>query len=244
MPLTQDVPGFVDPLAADLWRARRLGRAITDGSWPKRVVDVRRGKAIAAELYDALEADEARFVGWKIGASDAALQTKLGTDRPFFAPIFDAAASPAGKPVRLATLVAPRLEAELAVVIDGSSARLSPCIEIADCRIAGWDISIGDAIADFGLQGQMIFGTPVTTARAHVDVTVVHDGVTVVQACPEIEPAIRAGWEVYTTHRANPRRRQPTVVATGSVIAALPLSVGSWSIDFDGLGRLAFEVEQ
>ena len=81
-------------------------------------------------------------------------------------------------PVRMAELVDPKLEAEIGIRLDADGMRLAPCVEIADCRFAGWALPPGGAPADFGLQGSMVFG-PVVEPVAEVHVEVRHDGETV-----------------------------------------------------------------
>ena len=72
----------------------------------------------------------------------------------------------------------PKLEAEIGIRLDADGMRLAPCVEIADCRFAGWALPPGGAPADFGLQGSMVFG-PVVEPVAEVHVEVRHDGETV-----------------------------------------------------------------
>jgi 2-keto-4-pentenoate hydratase len=61
--------------------------------------------------------------------------------------------------LELARFCQPKLEAEVGLVLDGSAEpQVTACVEIADCRFAGWRPPPGVAVADFGLQGAMVFG--------------------------------------------------------------------------------------
>src|SRR6266511_2528784 len=137
---------FEDPLAAALWEARRHGTTIAPLDRGELTLD--RAERVAAELYQTVEAEGGRQVAWKIGAGDAAAQARFGTDRPFTAPVLDASCLRDGATLRLASLVAPRLEAEIGLRFDGGSAAVLPCIEIIDCRFPGWQIKIAEVLAE------------------------------------------------------------------------------------------------
>ncbi len=116
---------------------------------------------MAAELYQTVEAEGGRQVAWKIGAGDATAQARFGTDGPFTAPVLDASCLRDGATLRLASLVAPRLEAEIGLRFDGGSAAVLPCIEIIDCRFPGWQIKIAS--------GSLITPVPLEPGRHEVD---------------------------------------------------------------------------
>jgi 2-keto-4-pentenoate hydratase len=104
----------------------------------------------------------ARLVGRKIGLTSKTIQTQLGVDRPDFGMLFDDMAVPDGEEVASSRLIAPRVEGEVAYVLDhdlkmerptttdviNAIAYATPAIEIVDSRIRGWDINIQDTIAD------------------------------------------------------------------------------------------------
>lgn len=224
---------FQDPLAAALWSARRGGTAAPSGG----ELTLERADRIAAELYGALEAGGGRQVAWKIGAGDAAAQRRFGIDRPFTAPVHDTYVLQDGATLSLANLVAPRLEAEIGLRFDGEEPTALPCIEIIDCRFPTWDIQIAEVLADFGLQGAMVFGQP-RAGGAEVQALVRRDGEVVARG----SGAVAAAAAISRQALGERRLAEFPLVASGSLITPMPLEPGRHEIDFGELGSLLLEV--
>lgn len=114
-----------------------------------------------------------RVVGAKVGLTSAAVQRQLGVDEPDFGVLLADLAVPDGSEVPAGRLLQPKVEAEVAFVLGAdlphpqvttvdvlrATDHLLPAIEIADCRIAGWDISIVDTVADNAASGMFVLGT-------------------------------------------------------------------------------------
>lgn len=136
-----------------------------------------------------------RLVGRKIGLTSAAVQRQLGVDQPDFGALFDDMRLDDGDAVPYRAVLQPRAEAEVAVVLgrdlDDSDItpealaaavdHLLPAIEVVGSRIAGWDITIVDTIADNASSGMFVLGrTPVdprTVDLAGAAMTLTEDGV-------------------------------------------------------------------
>ena len=113
-----------------------------------------------------------RLVGRKVGLTSAAVQKQLGVDQPDFGALMADMAVLDGEEVSIARLLQPRAEAEIALVLekDLPEPDLTPtelmtsvrsavaAIEIVDSRIADWDISITDTIADNASSGLFVLG--------------------------------------------------------------------------------------
>lgn len=226
---------FQDPLAAALWAARRGGATVSSSSGPE--LSLERADRIATELYGALEAGGGRQVAWKIGAGDAAAQQRFGTDRPFTAPVHSSYVLTDGATLSLASMIAPRLEAEIGLRFDSESPAVLPCVEIIDCRFPGWDIKIAGVLADFGLQGAMVFGGPGASAP-EVRAVVRRDGEVLAEGSGSVEAAAATSRQALGEQRL----AQFPLVASGSLITPVMLEPGSHEIDFGGLGRLRLEV--
>jgi 2-keto-4-pentenoate hydratase len=226
---------FQDPLAAALWRARRDAATIAP---PDRAeLSPERAERVAAELYRAIEAGGGRQVGWKIGAGDAAAQARFGTDRPFTAPVLDASCLRDGATLRLAGMVAPRLEAEIGLRFGGDAPALLPCIEIIDCRFPGWEVKIAEVVADFGLQGAMVFGEP-GPSGPEVRAVVRRDGEVAAEGAAAVSAAVATVLQALDEERLT----AAPLVASGSLITPLPLQPGRHEVDFGQLGTLELEV--
>ncbi|MET0422852.1 MAG: fumarylacetoacetate hydrolase family protein [Actinoplanes sp.] len=114
-----------------------------------------------------------RRVGAKIGLTAPAVQRAFGVYQPDFGVLFADMAVPDGAEIDPGTLIQPRVEAEVAFVLarDLPDARVTvadvlratdfllPAIEVVDSRIAGWDISIVDTVADNASSALYVLGT-------------------------------------------------------------------------------------
>jgi 2-keto-4-pentenoate hydratase len=104
----------------------------------------------------------ARLTGRKIGLTSKLVQKQLGVDRPDFGVLLDTMAVPDGEEVPFGTVLQPRVEGEIAFVMEKdlklerpsttdvmrAIAYASPSIEICGSRIEKWQINIQDTIAD------------------------------------------------------------------------------------------------
>lgn len=132
--------------------------------------DVEAAYAVQALLTQERLAAGAAIVGRKIGLTSPAVQQQLGVDRPDFGVLFadmqDTTAVPTDQ------LLQPKVEAEVAFVLKADLAdgdlgleqvRAAvdhgvAALEIVDSRIAGWDITFGDTVADNGSSARFVLG--------------------------------------------------------------------------------------
>jgi 2-keto-4-pentenoate hydratase len=117
-------------------------------------------------------AEGRRLVGRKIGLTSLAVQKQLGVDQPDYGMLFDDMAIPDGWEIGRKQLIQPKVEAEVAFVLerDLDQERLTiadvlravafalPAIEVVDSRISDWKIGILDTIADNASSGLYVLG--------------------------------------------------------------------------------------
>ncbi|HWO64175.1 MAG TPA: fumarylacetoacetate hydrolase family protein [Umezawaea sp.] len=131
--------------------------------------DVTAAYEVQRLVTEARCADGATVVGRKIGLTSKAVQAQLGVDSPDFGVLLDDMAMIESHPIPLDLLLQPRIEAEIAFVLSddvddpdvdltGVVAYASPALEVVDSRIAGWDITLGDTIADNASSGLFVLG--------------------------------------------------------------------------------------
>ncbi|MFE0678242.1 2-keto-4-pentenoate hydratase [Streptomyces sp. NPDC058867] len=137
-----------------------------------------------------------RLVGHKIGLTSTAVQRQLGVDQPDFGALFADMAVPDGGLVPASRMLRPKVEAEVALVLGRDLPERActvvdvlravdfalPALEIVDSRIADWDISLVDTVADNASCGLYVLGaTPVPLDRVDlrtVTMTMTRNGAT------------------------------------------------------------------
>lgn len=112
-----------------------------------------------------------RVIGRKIGLTSKTVQAQIGVDQPDFGFLTADMEFGDGEPIT-GTLLQPRVEAEIAFVLDRnldeealtighvvrSVAYALPAIEVVDSRVRDWKISIYDTIADNASAGAFVVG--------------------------------------------------------------------------------------
>ena len=162
--------------------------------------DIDAAYAVQQELVSRRIAAGAVVVGRKIGLTSPAVQQQLGVDQPDFGVLFadmDVSSEPLVPSDRL---LQPKAEAEIAFVLrhDLDADVLSDeavraavdyavaALEIVDSRIADWDLTIADTVADNASSGLFVLGDrrltleefepSAVTMRMYADDTLVSEG--------------------------------------------------------------------
>ncbi|ALL79304.1 2-keto-4-pentenoate hydratase (plasmid) [Pseudonocardia sp. EC080610-09] len=150
--------------AADLLtRAVRTGTAIAPVRTLIGDTDAEVAYAVQRRINDERVGAGAVVVGHKIGLTSPAVQRQLGVDQPDFGILFaDMDVSGRASAVPIDRLIQPKIEAEIAFVLAADLAEgplderqvadavghAVAALEIVDSRVANWDITITDTIAD------------------------------------------------------------------------------------------------
>jgi 2-keto-4-pentenoate hydratase len=135
--------------------------------------DLQAAYAVQRRNAEARVAAGAEVVGRKIGLTSPAVQAQLGVDQPDFGILFADMAHADGAAVQPDAVMQPRVEAEVAFVLkadladgllDDAQVRTAvdyavAALEVCGSRIAGWDISFGDTVADNASAGAYVLGT-------------------------------------------------------------------------------------
>jgi 2-keto-4-pentenoate hydratase len=128
--------------------------------------------AVQAEVTKRGTAAGRRLVGRKIGLTSKVVQQQLGVDQPDYGALFSDMEVTTGGEVHGSKLIQPRIEAEIAIVLDRdlperdvtmgelmrAIAYVVPALEIVDSRIKDWKITILDTIADNGSSARFVLG--------------------------------------------------------------------------------------
>jgi 2-keto-4-pentenoate hydratase len=158
----------------------------------ERLATAARDKVTCAPVRDLVGDDEAyavqrhnigvriaggaRVVGRKIGLTSPAVRRQLGVDQPDFGVLLDDMAFEDGAVLPTHRLLQPRVEAEVAFVLSAdlttgpfdehsvgqAVAYVQASLEIVDSRIANWDITFADTVADNASAGLFVLGAEKT----------------------------------------------------------------------------------
>lgn len=201
-----------------------------------------------------------RRVGAKIGLTSRAVQENFGVYQPDFGVLTDVMAVGDGVEVAIDRLLQPRVEAEIAFVLgaDLPEERITtvdliravdhvlPAIEIVDSRIAGWDISIVDTVADNASSGLFVLGT---TPRRLADVDLRLCGMVLEHAGEPVSVGAGAAclgnplhaleWLAGTMARAGDPLRAGDVVLSGALGPMVAVTPGAaYEARISGLGSV------
>ncbi|MDY7106981.1 MAG: fumarylacetoacetate hydrolase family protein [Actinomycetota bacterium] len=201
-----------------------------------------------------------RVCGRKIGLTSPVVQAQLGVDRPDFGALFAQVSHGDGEDVPTDALLQPRVEAEIAVVL-GADLDLGshtvadviaavgfvvPALEIVDSRIAAWDITFVDTVADNASSGRHVLGTVPRTLDG-LDLAAVPMELAVggevrstgTGAACLGNPLFALRWLADTMGRLGTPLRAGDVVLTGAVGPVVPVAAGDEvEARFGDLGRV------
>ena len=159
--------------------AQRIRNAVKSGRPCKPIRDlIEAGDLDAAYAIQQTNTDiwieeGRRPVGRKIGLTAKSVQKQLGVDQPDYGILYADMEVVDGDEIDAARLMQAKVEGEIALVLDNdlvdeqltlvdlmdSVAYALPAIEIVGSRIANWDITILDTIADNASSGLYVLGT-------------------------------------------------------------------------------------
>ncbi len=166
-------PKVIQDVAARLRQAAESGKPI-----PPIRETLESGGVPAAYAVQQANTEHAlkqgrRLVGRKIGLTSKSVQKQLGVDSPDFGMLFADMALYDGEEVATKRLMQPKVEAEIAFVLERDLTRPAatladivsaiayalPAVEIVGSRIENWNIKLLDTIADNASSGLFVLGT-------------------------------------------------------------------------------------
>jgi 2-keto-4-pentenoate hydratase len=164
----------VEAAAAELQRARLARVTVSPFTGRPRGLDEGTAYAVQARGIHLREEAGERVVGGKLGFTSEAMRRAMGVDHPNYGWLTDAMLVH-GEDVDLDTLIHPKVEPEIAFVLDrdlagpgvtaadvlDATAALAPCLEVVDSRYTGFRFAAADNIADDSSAGVVVLGEPV-----------------------------------------------------------------------------------
>ena len=198
--------------------------------------------------------------GHKVGLTSVAMQQQLGVDEPDFGVLFSDMLVEEGDAISVSQLISPRIEAEIAFVMDSdlsgpgvtaldALAAVSGAvasIEVIDSRIQDWRIKLPDTIADNASCARVVVGGQITPLDG-LDLRTVGMVLTVDGEVKETgagaavlgNPIRCVAWLANTLGTVGSGLKAGDLVLAGALHASLPVGVGtSVRADFADLGSV------
>jgi 2-keto-4-pentenoate hydratase len=204
------------------------------------------------------------LIGSKIGLTSKAVQAQFGVYEPDFGVLLDHMLIPQNQLIDRATLIAPRIEAEVVFHLDAdldnteaseadvinASDWIAPAFEIVDSRIADWDITITDTIADNASAGLVVLGAERTPTRsfgldglASVEVRVCRDGEQISTGTGVTcmgNPAVAMAWLARERARRGSPLKSGELVLSGALGPMVGVDTdGRFTADFGDFGSVS-----
>lgn len=171
-------PEVVQQLARQLYDARKKRVQLRHFSKQHPQMTIEDGYSIQREWVKLERADGRAIRGRKIGLTSRAMQQASQINEPDYAPLMDDMFFETGSEIPVGKFIAPRVEVELAFVLDeplkgpgvtltqvlNATAYVIPALEIIDARIEQFDREtkaprkVFDTIADFAANAGVVTG--------------------------------------------------------------------------------------
>ncbi|MBQ0863561.1 fumarylacetoacetate hydrolase family protein [Streptomyces sp. A73] len=269
--MTELPPGFpaaarIDAAAAQLTEALRTRTPCPPVREHLGATDVDAAYEVQRRLATARTEAGARRVGAKIGLTARAVQQQFGVHQPDFGVLFDDMIHGHTEPLPLDRFLQPRAEGEIAFVLGrdleqpGASvadvlratAFVLPAIEIVDSRIADWDLTLTDTVADNASSGAVVLGTTPCGLDgrdlARVGMTLHRDGEPASfgagHACLG-SPVVAVVWLARELARRGRPLRAGDVVMSGALGPMVPVDgPGRFRLELDGVGEVEALIEE
>lgn len=216
------------------------------------------GTARMLARRDAVLADGANHLGWKLGFGAPAALSKFGTDRPLVGFLVDTLSIADGSTVSLDGWTKPVLEAEVAVHI-GAPLGAGATAEEALDAVVGWSVAIeladldhppediGEILAGNIFHRHVVLGRRVPPLLAGPHFAVRRDGDEV--AATDDPAALTGDLSAILASAADTLAScgagglsPGDVVITGSVVPPIEVGAGRWTVEAVGLGRVSVDL--
>ncbi len=255
----------IESISRDLYSAerdRRTLRPITE-TYPE--IDIDTAYKIQLGLVQLKDADGEKIVGKKIGLTSKAMQKMLNVDQPDYGHIFDNMVLQDGVVFRVAELIQPKIEPEIAFILDreikgpgvtpmqvlAATRFVVPALEIIDSRIEGWRIKLCDTIADNASSARVVLGSSPKRVDERdlklVGMILEKNGDIVQTGAGGAvlgHPAVAVAWLANAVGRFGVSLNAGDIIMPGALCGAVDVGAGDLlQASFDGLGTVSVRFE-
>jgi 2-keto-4-pentenoate hydratase len=255
----------IESISRDLHSAerdRRTLRPITE-TYPE--IDIDTAYKIQLGLVQLKDADGEKIVGKKIGLTSKAMQKMLNVDQPDYGHIFDNMVLQDGVVFRVAELIQPKIEPEIAFILDreikgpgvtpmqvlAATRFVVPALEIIDSRIEGWRIKLCDTIADNASSARVVLGSSPKRVDERdlklVGMILEKNGDIVQTGAGGAvlgHPAVAVAWLANAVGQFGVSLNAGDIIMPGALCGAVDVGAGDLlQASFDGLGTVSVRFE-
>ncbi|HKX74437.1 MAG TPA: fumarylacetoacetate hydrolase family protein [Acidimicrobiia bacterium] len=244
--------------AGALLEAGRSRRPIDPPSETDPNLTVDDAYRIQQEYVKLLMGSEGKVVGYKLGLTSRPMQEMMGVDQPDYGPVLSNMVFDDGAEVALSDYIQPRVEAEIALVLEaplrgpGISALQAAravggavaAIEMVDSRITDWRIKLVDTISDLASSAATVLGSRLVPLAGWdvrlCGMVVMKNGITAdsgAGAAALGNPLVALAWLANTLAPYDVTLEPGWFVMTGALHRAFPVAPGDVvRAEFDRLG--------
>lgn len=258
-------------VSGKLLAARERVQLVAPVSATQPAFSVDQAYQVARLNHDALLARGEQPVGRKIGFTNRNIWPEYGVYQPIWAHVYASTISylkDDGAAVGLQRFCQPRIEPEIVFKFarpprDPDPLAIAECVEwvahgfeIVHSHAPGWKFAVADTIADFGLHGALLIGTPMPAGQmpgmldtlSRFQVELLRDGQFVDRGIGSnvLDGPLQAVAHLVTL-LAEQKRFPPIaageIVTTGTLTAAWPVAAGQvWQTTLKGIDLLGIKV--
>jgi 2-keto-4-pentenoate hydratase len=251
----------IESISRDLYNAERDRRTLRPITETYSEIDIDTAYKIQLALIQLKDADGKKIVGKKIGLTSKAMQKMLNVDQPDYGHILDNMVLHDGVAFRVAELIQPKIEPEIAFIIDreikgpgvtpmqvlAATRFVVPALEIIDSRIEGWRIKLCDTIADNASSARVVLGSSPKRVDERdlklVGMILEKNGEIVQTGAGGAvlgHPAVAVAWLANAVGRFGVSLNAGDIIMPGALCGAVDVGAGDLlQASFDGLGTVS-----
>ena len=255
----------IESISRDLYSAERDRRTLRPITETHPEIDIDTAYKIQLGLIQLKDADGEKIVGKKIGLTSKAMQKMLNVDQPDYGHIFDSMVLQDGVVFRVAELIQPKIEPEIAFILDreikgpgvtpmqvlAATRFVVPALEIIDSRIEGWRIKLCDTIADNASSARVVLGSSPKRVDERdlklVGMILEKNGDIVQTGAGGAvlgHPAVAVAWLANAVGRFGVSLNAGDIIMPGALCSAVDVGAGDLlQASFDGLGTVSVRFE-
>lgn len=252
----RDIDSAVDALLQSERRRQDRGRVTEE--WPG--LDEATAYRVQRRLIESRLAGGEELIGFKLGLTSRAKQEQMNVDAPISGWLTDAHQRCNGEPVKVSSYIHPRVEPEIAFILDkelsgpdctredvkNATAHIAAAFEIIDSRYRDFSFALPDVIADNASSAGFVVGSttrePGDFDLINEEVSLLVDGAEVASAtgaAVQGDPAQAVAEAVNEIAARGQSLPAGTIILTGALTDAVFLEPGSsFSARFSNLGEI------